>query len=128
MATIRERISGIAIVLAALALVAGCSSAPQSSKTAHSSSNNAQRSNGRLKAAYIKFVRNDVPELAGGDSSTLLDLGHSMCDSVQVGNKKSTLQVLKMLIDQGIGARHAGALMAYAGLLCPDKRSALSIL
>lgn len=76
---------------------------------------------------YVKLAREDIPELAGQSRGDLLEIGHLVCDAVTVGDKTSTMQVLKILLDEGLEAQHAGALMAYASALCPEKESALRI-
>lgn len=112
--------------MVAAVLVAGLSGCSGSSDAKGSTIEKSPTSAVR-EGTYVRLVQRDVPELAARSRANLLNIGRSMCDAVTVGDKTSTLRVLKALLDEGIAARHAGALMGYASALCPEKQSALSI-
>jgi len=124
------RITGVVTAVLLLAL-AGCGhdQEPAAAPTSSAPTTTGSDTGTGLEGDYLQFVREDVPELADRTDENLINIGQAICDAVVVGetNKHSTLVALKALLDQGIAAEHAGRLLAYSALLCPEKEAALSL-
>lgn len=84
--------------------------------------------NVEAEQVFLRFVREDFPDLAGAPDEAILKLGREICTSVEVDSPvEQTLRVLKTLLNQGYDGQHAGMLMGYATALCPEKQAALSV-
>jgi Flp pilus assembly protein TadD len=103
------------------------SSSPTASESTVEATASPTAESAAIDTIFVDLAHQNVEAVASMNEADLLELGHTICESVVVGDQTSTLQTLKTLLDAGIPARDAGALMAYASALCPEKQSALTI-
>lgn len=117
------RMAGGAALLLCVIGLAGCSGNDESAAASDATSS----SDGPLSRDwYHDQVRSDVPELAERSDEDLDKIAAATCGVLKPGDTESWVLAVKALIDNDVGAKHAGSYIVYAtATFCPEKLSAL---
>lgn len=129
--------AGAAIIVLSLAL-GGCggedtSAKPKATPTSVSAtpsddSTDLEVGMDKREEIYLRLVRDDFAQYADKSDEWWLGLGNTICEAVKIDSPiEASLGLVKGLKDNGFTARQAGAMLAYASALCPEKQTALSI-